>query len=117
MDSSDASYTLISTSLYSDPLHPVTAFQLALHFHLNSTGMEEEMAQLIMLRELVSATIGFEKLAELTGINSKSLHRMLSKTGNPTTKNLTTIISAMKDALGVYVTVRVDLPKKEKIKG
>jgi DNA-binding phage protein len=111
MESSDTSYALISTSYYSDPLHPVTAFQLALQFHLNCTGLEDEMEQLMMLRELVGATIGFERLARLTGINSKSLHRMLSKTGNPTTKNLVTIISTMKEVLGVYVTVRVDMPK------
>jgi hypothetical protein len=37
---------------------------------------------------------------------------MLSKSGNPTTKNLAAIISTMKSVLGVYVTVRVDLPKE-----
>jgi DNA-binding phage protein len=114
MENCNENSKLISTSYYADPLHPVTAFQLALQFHMNCTGLENDMAQLIMLRELVGATIGFERLAELTGINSKSLHRMLSKTGNPTTKNLATIICAMKEVLGVCVTVRVDWGKKEK---
>ncbi|MFS0758230.1 hypothetical protein ABC383_26545 [Noviherbaspirillum sp. 1P10PC] len=117
MEISNASHALISTSYYADPLHPVTAFQIALQFHLNCTGFEDEMGQLIMLRELVGATIGFERLAKITGINSKSLHRMLSKSGNPTTKNLATIISAMKEVLGVHVTVRVDLPKGKSIAG
>lgn len=112
MEFSERKCVLASTSHYTDPLHPVTAFQIALQFHLNCTGIDDEMKQLVMLRELVGATIGFERLAKLTGINSKSLHRMLSKSGNPTTKNLAAIISTMKSVLGVYVTVRVDLPKE-----
>ena len=43
---------------------------------------EPETARLI-LRDLVNATIGFEQLAALTAKPSKSLHRMLSPTGNP----------------------------------
>ena len=42
---------------------------------------EPETARLI-LRDLVNATIGFEQLATLTAKPSKSLHRMLSPTGN-----------------------------------
>jgi hypothetical protein len=41
---------------------------------------EPETARLI-LRDLVNATIGFEQLATLTAKPSKSLHRMLSPTG------------------------------------
>jgi DNA-binding phage protein len=36
-----------------------------------------------MLRDLTHALIGFEGLAKATGTPSKSLHRMLSKGGNP----------------------------------
>jgi len=35
-------------------------------------------------RDLVSATIGFEALAEEIHKPAKSLHRMLSQSGNPT---------------------------------
>ena len=43
---------------------------------------EPETARLI-LRDLVNATIGFEQLSTLTAKPSKSLHRMLSPSGNP----------------------------------
>ena len=48
---------------------------------------EPETARLI-LRDLVNATLGFEQLAALTSKPSKSLHRMLSSTGNPSMDNL-----------------------------
>jgi DNA-binding phage protein len=38
---------------------------------------EAETARVI-LRDLVNATLGFEQLAKLTDVPSKSLHRMLS---------------------------------------
>ena len=38
----------------------------------------------LILRDLVNATVGFEKLAVEIHKPSKSLHRMLSKNGNPT---------------------------------
>src|SRR2546426_1080529 len=43
---------------------------------------EPQTARLI-LRNLVNATIGFEALAAKTAKPTKSLHRMLSKRGNP----------------------------------
>ena len=43
---------------------------------------EPEMARVI-LRDLVNATVGFESLAKETAKPSKSLHRMLSVSGNP----------------------------------
>ena len=42
---------------------------------------EAEMARVI-LRDLVNATLGFEQLAKLTSVPSKSLHRMLYPKGN-----------------------------------
>ncbi|HKN30702.1 MAG TPA: transcriptional regulator [Roseiarcus sp.] len=44
---------------------------------------ETDTARLV-LRDLVNATVGFEALAAETGKPAKSLHRMLSKNGNPT---------------------------------
>jgi len=61
---------------------------------------EPETARLV-LRDLVNATIGFEKLSEKTQKNSKSLHRMLTAKGNPSMNNLTHIINALRETLKV----------------
>ena len=61
---------------------------------------EPETARLV-LRDLVNATIGFEKLSEKTQKNSKSLHRMLTAKGNPSMNNLTHIINVVKESLNV----------------
>lgn len=63
---------------------------------------EPETAKLVM-RDLVNATIGFETLAARIGKPSKSLHRMLSKSGNPTMDNLSAILVEMKEALHVDI--------------
>ena len=61
---------------------------------------EPETARLI-LRDLVNATLGFEQLAVVTEKPSKSLHRMLSSTGNPSMDNLAAIFSAVRGRLKV----------------
>jgi DNA-binding phage protein len=66
---------------------------------------EPEVARLI-LRDLVNATVGFEDLASQTSKPSKSLHRMLSKSGNPTMDSLALIFGAMKKNLGVEIEVK-----------
>ncbi len=63
---------------------------------------EPETAKL-MLRDLVNATMGFEALAASINKPSKSLHRMLSKSGNPTMENLSAILVAMKEELQVDI--------------
>ena len=45
-----------------------------------------------LLRDLVNSTIGFEGLAQEMNKTSKSLHRMLAPTGNPTMENLFQVI-------------------------
>jgi DNA-binding phage protein len=65
---------------------------------------EPEMARLI-LRDLVNATLGFEQLAKLTDKPSKSLHRMLSPTGNPSMDNLAAIFGAVRARLKVGLEV------------
>ena len=55
---------------------------------------EPETARVI-LRDLVNATLGFEQLAKLTDVPSKSLHRMLSPKGNPSMDNLAAIFGAV----------------------
>ena len=66
---------------------------------------EPETARLI-LRDLVNATIGFEKLATMTDKPSKSLHRMLSQKGNPSMDNLAAIFDALRRKLRVGIKVR-----------
>ncbi len=61
---------------------------------------EPETAKLI-LRDLVNATIGFEQLAEQIHKPSKSVHRMLSQSGNPTMANLAAILQAIQRTLHV----------------
>jgi DNA-binding phage protein len=56
-------------------------------FFLNG---EAETAKL-MLRDLVNATIGFEQLAQTVSQPIKSVHRMLSPSGNPTMTNLAAV--------------------------
>src|SRR5271169_2488083 len=61
---------------------------------------EPKTARLI-LRDLVNATLGFEQLAKLTTMPSKSLQRMLSPKGNPSMDNLAAIFDAVRKCLKV----------------
>lgn len=61
---------------------------------------EPPLARLI-LRDLVDATVGFEGLALRISRPAKSLHRMLSKAGNPSVNNLDAILGALRRELGV----------------
>lgn len=65
---------------------------------------EPDVARSI-LRDLVNVTVGFEPLAHKTGKSSKSLHRMLSPSGNPTMDNLAAIFDAVRAALSVRFKV------------
>ena len=65
---------------------------------------EPEIAKLV-LRDLVNATIGFEQLAHSIEKPPKSLHRMLSPTGNPTMTSLASIFAALKDSMKVKIHV------------
>ena len=57
------------------------------------------------MRDLVNATIGFERLADETSKPSKSLHRMLSAKGNPTMDNLNSIFNVLREKLQVNIKV------------
>ena len=61
---------------------------------------EPETARLI-LRDLVNATLGFERLAKLTATPSRGGHRMLSPKGNPSMDNLAAIFDAIRKCLKV----------------
>jgi DNA-binding phage protein len=77
-------------------------FDEAVSLFLNG---EPETARLI-LRDLVNATVRFEKLAIETSKPSKSLHQMLSAKGNPTIDNLTAIFAVLRRILHVEIKVQ-----------
>ena len=65
---------------------------------------EPETARM-MLRDLVNATVGFERLADLAKRPAKSLHRMLSRNGNPSMDNLAIIFDVLRSTLNVEIEV------------
>jgi DNA-binding phage protein len=67
----------------------------------------EETIGKAVLRDFINATIGFEKLASAVQIPSKSLHRMLSSNGNPSTANFFAILRVLQDEVGLQLKVRV----------
>jgi DNA-binding phage protein len=58
-----------------------------------------------ILRDYINATVGFEKLAKVTGTPSKSLMRMFSANGNPRANNLLTVIGKLQRATKVHLEV------------
>src|SRR2546426_7906167 len=55
----------------------------------------------LILHDLVNATVGFESLAVETLKPASSLHRMLSRNGNPSMDNLAAILGGVRKRLGV----------------
>jgi len=55
-----------------------------------------------------AATLGFERLAKVTAMPSKSLHRMLSPKGNPSMDNLAAIFGAVRKRLKVDLKAHTD---------
>ena len=53
---------------------------------------------LIMLHDVVKAEMGFPELARRTGIHEKSLHRALSRRGNPTMRTIGRVTRALQEA-------------------
>jgi len=86
-----------------DPKFARALLDYALSLFLNG---EPEEAKLI-LRDLVNATLGFEQLRQEIDKSSKSVHRMLSASGNPTMANLSAIIGAVGRALNVRIQMRI----------
>ena len=80
-------------------------FKLRAHQY---TSNEQNLNDFVLEDKLpVNATIGFEQLAKLTGRPAKSLHRMLSATGNPSMDNLASVFDVLRDALKVEIEVHV----------
>ena len=58
-----------------------------------------------LLRNYINATLGFEALANETGISAKSLHRMFGPKGNPTLANLSTVLRVLEASEGLTLEV------------
>jgi DNA-binding phage protein len=85
-----------------DPAFAKALLDEALTLFLNG---EPDTARLV-LRDLVNATVGFERLAAATGKPAKSLHRMLSTNGNPSMDNLSIILGVLRKKLRVKLESR-----------
>lgn len=59
-----------------------------------------------VLRDYINATMGFEALADATGINAKSLMRMLGASGNPQAANLFAVIQHLQRIEGIALELR-----------
>lgn len=93
----------VAMRVQSDPALAQALLDEAITLFING---EPESAKLI-LRDLVNATVGFEALAEEIHKPAKSLHRMLSKSGNPTMTNISAVFAAIKRALKVEVYTEI----------
>jgi DNA-binding phage protein len=83
-------------------------FARALYAEALDALLSGETAEgLSMLRDLVHAEITFKELARQTGFDEKSLHRMLSRRGNPTARTLAKIVAAIREDLGFIPRVTV----------
>jgi DNA-binding phage protein len=77
-------------------------FAKALYAEAVNALLEGETDEgLSMLRDLVHAGITFKELSKQTGLGEKTLHRMLSRRGNPTTRNLFTVTKVICESFGI----------------
>ena len=58
-----------------------------------------------ILRDYINATLGFEHLSREIQIPEKSIMRMLSESGNPSTNNMALILSYLNEYEGVTLKV------------
>ena len=83
-------------------------FAHALYAEAINALLEGETTEgLSMLRDLVHAGITFKTLARQTGLGEKALHRMLSRRGNPTTRNLFMVTRAIRDQLAIKSSLKL----------
>ena len=93
VDSSETVQARIKT----DPAFAEALLREATDMFLNG---EAEAARLL-LRDVVNATVGFERIAAATHRPSKSVHRMLSARGNPTMESLSAVFAAIRQVLNI----------------
>ena len=68
----------------------------------------DEASGKAILRDVINATVGFEQLAIDLQKPSKSLHRMLGPTGNPSTANFFAILQVLQKRVGTKLIVKAD---------
>jgi DNA-binding phage protein len=61
-----------------------------------------------ILRDYIKATVGFEKLGEVTDTPPKSLIRMFSPRGNPQARNLFGVIGYLQKQAGIELHVTTE---------
>ncbi len=85
------------------------AFRAALVEEATQNVVDGDLVSALgQLRDVVNATIGFDKLASETGISKPSLMRMLSENGNPRASNLAAILKAVGRTAGVRIAVHAE---------
>lgn len=72
----------------------------------------DKSTTLSIFRDLVHAHISFRRLAEETGFDEKTLHRMLSERGNPTMENLGCLIQRIERDLGLSTNIEAQRVKR-----
>ncbi len=58
-----------------------------------------------MLRDCINATVGFEKLAKITGTPPRNLMRMFSPKGNPRAGNLLTVVGKLQRLAKMHLAI------------
>ena len=58
-----------------------------------------------IIRKYILASIGFEALAKQIDKKPESIKRMLSEKGNPSLKNMATLLSSLKQHEGISIHV------------
>lgn len=91
-------------------------FAAALFVEATESLLMGEVAEaLSIMRDLVHARITFKTLANQTGFNEKSLHRMLTREGNPRIRNLGVITKTIADDLSLSPRVTVASKARRKL--
>ena len=93
-----------------DPAFAAALFQEALSaFFEGDTALGKSL-----LRDLVNSTMGFEGLAQALKKPSKSLHRMLAPSGNPTMENFFQVIHVIQKNEGIDIELNALTKKRTK---
>lgn len=98
----------VKARVESDPIFRAGLFKEALQaFFEGDTALGKAI-----LRDLVNSTIGFEALALELDKSSKSVHRMLAPSGNPTMENFFQMINVIKKSEGIHFELCASLKKR-----
>src|SRR5882757_499124 len=66
---------------------------------------EAKIREILVLRDYIKATVGFEELGADTGTSAKSLIRMFGARGNPQARNFFAVLSRLQERAGLRVQV------------